>query len=130
MKNLLKKLEKSYCKFKNNFFRENIETELMQKLLSEFSTKKAEDLFSNGKYNMDLFQYALNKVCEEERKEREEQKKKNGETEEVGFFSNVYDKLTSVKSWGYLTLVFVLISLGLVSYNIFSRGRSLPNIKI
>lgn len=102
----------------------------MKKLLSEFSTKKAEDLFSNGKYNMDLFQYALNKVCEEERKEREEQKKKNGEKEEVGFFGYIIEKLTSAKSWGYLTLVFVLISLGIVSYNIFSRGRSLPGVKI
>ncbi len=43
-------------------FRVYLKEELFKKTLLKFCTKSAEEVFSKGKYNPELFQYALKKV--------------------------------------------------------------------
>ncbi len=53
-----------------------LEDDTLLKLIDEFKFNICEDVFGDGNFNFELFQYALEKIFEEERKEQEEEEKR------------------------------------------------------
>lgn len=52
-----------------------LDNEEFTRLIDEYKSKVCETVFSNGNFNIELFQYAIEKVFGEERKEEEEREK-------------------------------------------------------
>jgi hypothetical protein len=73
-----------------------------------------EDIFSEGNYNFELFQYCLEKVFEDQRKEKEEEEKRiEAERPRTTYFQRVKNSNFYI----FVTLAIVVISLGMIMTN-------------
>lgn len=96
--------------------------ERLGKILEDIKFKKCEDTFSDGNYNFELFQYALEKVFEEERKIKEEEKRREEASRpKVSFFQTIKGSNYS----GYFSILLIIFSLGIIGahYKIYSSSN-------
>ena len=76
--------------------------------------KIADDIFGNGNYNFALYKYALEKVCEEERKEKDQIERKLNESKpKVSFFENLKN-----------SNLYFFISFGIILFTVFLTTAS------
>ncbi len=90
-------------------------------MIEEFKFRLCEETFSEGDFNFELFQYALEKVFEEDRKIQEEEEAKN-KPQEVSWF-------TSIKNSSFMKYFsggVVLLSIGSIGvhYYLYSSSAS------
>jgi hypothetical protein len=82
-----------------------------------------EEIFSEGNYNFELFQYCLEKVFEDQRKVKEEEEKRiEAERPKVSFFQSFKNSNFYI----FITLALVVVSFGLI-INVYLN--SLPKLK-
>ena len=104
-----------------------------KKMLDDPNTKKiierqrmniCEYIFSHGKYNIELYKYALDKVFEEDRiKMEEEEKKKEALRPKVSWI----DYLRNISKGNfhiYLSICFVVFTLGAIGLQIYSSSTT------
>jgi phage antirepressor YoqD-like protein len=73
-----------------------------------------EEIFAEGNYNFELFNYCLEKVFEEQRKEKEEEERRlEAERPKVSFFQNVKNS----KFYIFVTFAIIVFSMGLLATN-------------
>ena len=120
----------SYDKFKfyYNFEFDNIDPKAINRLNEEekrmindenkydFYLKRimhfCENIYSNGYYNLDVFQYSLETVLEEEMKEKEKQKKEEEKLKpKMKLFDKFLMKISKGKLGVYITICFILLTL-------------------
>lgn len=83
-------------------------------LINEHRYKIADDKFGNGNYNFALYKYALEKVCEDDRKVKEETERKLNESRpKVSFFENYKN-----------SNLYFFISLGIIFFTVFISASS------
>jgi len=99
-----------------------IKEEEIIKLVDEFKYKLCEDTFSEGNYNFQLFQYALEKVFEEERKVREEEERIIEESKpKVSWLA----KISKSKFTVYLGAGLIVFSMGMVASHYYMYSGSI-----
>jgi hypothetical protein len=92
------------------------------KLVDEFKYKLCEDTFSEGNYNFQLFQYALEKIFEEERKEREEEERRIEESKpKVSLWAKIKKSTFTV----YLGAGIIVFSVGMVASHYYLYSNSI-----
>jgi hypothetical protein len=73
----------------NDEEKEQLNNEDFQSYFNFYRFKECEDIFSNYKYNFELFKYALEKVFEEERKLRDEKEAMQKSQEKPGGYNTL-----------------------------------------
>lgn len=88
----------------------------MIKLIDEYKFKICEDIFGEGNYNFELFQYALEKIFEEDRKIREEEERLEEEKNpKISWLQSVKNS----KFAKYLSGGLVLFSIGTIGFQYY-----------
>ena len=98
------------------------------KLIDEFKYKLCEDIFSDGNFNFELFQYALEKVFEEQRKIEEEEERQLEESRPKVSWLESIRKSSFIK---YLSGGIMLLSIGSIGvhYYLYSSSSLGPFFK-
>ena len=95
--------------------------ETFLKLIEEFKFKLCEDIFGEGNFNFELFQYALEKVFEEERKVQEEEERLLEESQpKVSWYSRI-TKSNFIK---YISGGVILLSVGSIGVHYYLYSSS------
>ncbi|MCQ2821329.1 MAG: hypothetical protein MJ252_29055, partial [archaeon] len=100
-------------KVKQNLTEEEIsllENEECQKYIDEYKCKACENIFSDGNFNLELFQYALEKVFGEERKEEEEREKEEEAKRPKVSWMEWIGNISKGNFGFYFTIFFVIVS--------------------
>lgn len=99
---------------------ESLEDDLFQDFVNDYKFRACEETFSNYKYNFELFKYALEKIFEDERKEREKEEMKKPKVSYFSSFKNLFTGKDS-SSWIFiiLTVVFFLSTAGYIGFSGF-----------
>jgi len=91
------------------------------KYLNDYKMRTADDIFGNGNYNFPLYKYALEKICEEERKEREKEEEiLRASQPQISFFERVKNS----NFYLIASVGIILFTVGLVisQYVFYSKG--------
>ena len=127
---------KFFYKFKLNELDPKIKNQLTpeeQKLLDEgdlgryideYKYKVCENVFSEGNYNIELFQYALEKVFEEERKAEEEKEKEEEAKRPKVSWSQYLLNITKSNYTIYFSIFFVICSFAAIAAQYFMYSDS------
>lgn len=101
-----------------------LEDDTMLKLIDEFKFKLCEDVFGEGNFNFELFQYALEKIFDEERKQQEEEERRIEESRPKVSWLESIKKSNFIKylSGGIITLSIGSIGLHYYLYSSSSIG--------
>jgi len=93
-------------------------------IIDEFRYKNADNIFGEGNYNFALYKYALEKVCDEERKEKEEiEKAANAGKPSVSFFS--FENYKNSNLYLFISMGIILFTLILAGVNYYyAQGGS------
>jgi hypothetical protein len=76
-----------------------------------------EDIFAEGNYNFELFQYCLEKVFEDQRKVKEEEEKRiEAERPKTNYFAWTKNSNFYI----FVTIAMVIVSLGMIATNYFN----------
>lgn len=105
-----------------------ISEDLFIKLISEFSTKHAEDTFNSAKFNFQLFQYALNHVCDEERKERE--KEEEMRLAALPPRKSYFEMVKSSSLSFYISVVVAIFAVGMIGMTYYTHSFKTPNFNV
>lgn len=98
-----------------------LKDETMIKLIDEFKFKICEDIFGEGNFNFELFQYCLEKVFEEERKQEEEEERLLEESRpKVGWLESI-KKSNFIK---YLSGGVIALSVGSIGLHYYLYSSS------
>jgi hypothetical protein len=93
-------------------------------LLDDIRYRRCDDTFSNGNYNFQLFQYALEKIFEDERKIKEEEEKREEESRpKTSWFSSIRKSNVSI----IFSVVMIVFSLGVLGFHY--KMYSVPDMK-
>jgi hypothetical protein len=104
--------------------RQILKDETFLKLIDEFKFKICEDTFGEGNFNFELFQYALEKIFEEERKiQEEEEERVEASKPKVSWFESI-SKSSFLK---YFTGGVVLLSIGSIGVHYYLYSSSAFN---
>lgn len=103
---------------------ESLEDELYQDFVNDYKFRACEDIFSNYKYNFELFKYALEKIFEDERKERDKEELKKPKVSYFSYIKNLFSGKDS-NSWIFIVLTIVFF-LSTAAYLGFSGFGSKP----
>jgi hypothetical protein len=98
----------------NNFMR----------IIDQHKARICEDIFGSGDYNIELFQYALEKVFEEERKEQEAKEKEEEAKRPKVTWSQYLMNLTKSNFSVYLSIAFVILSIFAIGAQFYFYGGS------
>ena len=98
----------------NNFMR----------IIDQHKARICEDIFGSGDYNIELFQYALEKVFEEERKEQEAKEKEEEAKRPKVTWSQYLMNLTKSNFSVYLSIAFVVLSIFAIGAQFYFYGGS------
>lgn len=104
--NLDPKLE-SRISQENPELHELLSDDLFQDFVNDYRFRACEEVFSNYNYNFELFKYALEKIFDDERKEKEKEEAKNPKPSFFSNFSFTYSK--GGKNWIYIMFTITLI---------------------
>lgn len=94
------------------------------KLIDEYKFKVCENVFGDGNYNIELFQYALEKVFEEERKAEEEREKAEEALKPKVSWSQYLCNITKSNYVKYFSALFILLSIGAIIAQYFMYSGS------
>lgn len=98
-----------------------LEDETLIKLIDEFKFKICEDVFGEGNFNFELFQYALEKIFEEERKEQEEEEKRIEASKPK---ISIWESISKSNFFKILTGGVVLLSIGSLGAHYYMYASS------
>ena len=82
-------------------------------------------IFSNGKFNLELYKYALDKVFEEYRQQIEEEKKKEEALRPKVSWSEYLLKISKGNFGIYLSICFILFTIGAIGFQFYSSGSAM-----
>jgi len=92
-------------------------------LINQFKFKTADSIFGDGNYNFALYKYALEKVCEEERKVKEEKEKEIAASQPKTSIFSYFEISKNSNMYLFITLGVVMFTMFLVGANYyFSMG--------
>jgi hypothetical protein len=105
-----------------------LEDDTMIKIVDELKFKICEDIFGSGNFNFELFQYALERVFEEERKQEEEEQKRLELSKPKVSWLTAISKSNFLK---YLTGGVALFSIGTIGahYYLYSTSSAASYFK-
>lgn len=98
-------------------------------MINSYKFKQAEDIFSNGNYNFELYKYALDKIFGEEAKEREleEEKLLASQPKSSWSIQSLLQPLFSSKFSLILTSCLIIFSLSMLGINYKLYSSNMPN---
>ena len=82
-------------------------------------------IFSNGKFNLELYKYALDKVFEEYRLKMEEEKKKEEALKPKVSWSEYLLKISKGNFGIYLSICFIVFTIGAIGFQFYSSGSAM-----
>ena len=82
-------------------------------------------IFSNGKFNLELYKYALDKVFEEYRVKMEEERKKEEALKPKVSWSEYLLKISKGNFGIYLSICFVIFTIGAIGFQFYSSGSAM-----
>ena len=82
-------------------------------------------IFSNGKFNLELYKYALDKVFEEYRQQIEEEKKKEEALRPKVSWSEYLLKISKGNFGIYLSICFILFTIAAIGFQFYSSGSAM-----
>lgn len=86
---------------------------------------KANDIFGEGNYNFALYKYALEKVCGEEAKQREEEEKRVIESMPK---ISIFQKFKNSNLYIIMSIGIAVLTVGLIASNYYnSSGNIYPS---
>ena len=114
--------EDKYNKFN---LRNKLKDENFLRLVNDYKLNTSSDIFGNGNYNFELYRYALDKIMEEERKEKDEEEKRIYESQpKFSLFEKVKNSnIYYLFSFGVVLFTFIILASGYFNY--FSVPRSI-----
>lgn len=91
--------------------------------INTYKFKLANDIFGDGKYNFALYKYALEKVCDEERKERDEEERRVQESQPK---VSIFDRFKNSNLYLFVSIGIIVftISIAAANYYLYSQGAS------
>ena len=81
-------------------------------------------IFGNGKFNLELYKYALDKVFEEYRLKMEEERKKEEAMRPKVSWSEYLMKISKGNFGIYLSICFILFTIGAIGFQFYSSGSA------
>ena len=81
-----------------------------------------EYIFGNGKFNLELYRYALDKVFGEYREQMEEKRKKEEALKPKVSWSEYLLKISKSNFGIYLSICFILFTIGAIGFQFYSSG--------
>jgi hypothetical protein len=78
---------------------------------------KANDIFGEGNYNFALYKYALEKVCEEEAKQREEEERRIAESMPK---VSILQKFKNSNLYIVISIGIAVLTIGLIASNYYN----------
>ena len=94
------------------------------RIIDQHKARICEDIFGSGDYNIELFQYALEKVFEEERKEQEKKEKEEEAKKPKVTWSQYLMNITKSNMSVYLSIAFVILSAIAIGAQFYFYGGS------
>jgi hypothetical protein len=94
--------------------------------LDEYKYKVCEHVFSEGNYNIQLFQYALEKVFEEDRKEQEEREKEEEALRPKVSWSEKIANVFKGNVGMYISIVFMVCTIAAILGHYFMYSGNIP----
>ena len=98
------------------------------RIIDQHKARICEDIFGSGDYNIELFQYALEKVFEEERKEQEAKEKEEEAKKPKVTWSQYLMNITKSNLSVYLSIAFVILSAIAIGAQFYFYGGSASKI--
>ena len=83
-----------------------------------------DSIFGNGKFNLELYKYALDKVFEEYRIKMEEEKKREEAMRPKVSWSEYLMKISKGNFGIYLSICFILFTIGAIGFQFYSSGSA------
>ena len=83
-----------------------------------------EYIFIHGKFNAELFKYALDKILEEDQKKLEEKRKKEEALRPKVSWSEYLMKISKGNFGIYLSVCFIILTFGAIGFQIYSSNAS------
>ena len=121
-----KKISKKIFENLSDEEKEILNDEKCKKLIDECKYKICEDIFSEGNYNFELFHHCLEKVFEEERKQKEEEEKRlEAERPKVSFIQSVKNS----RFYKFLSFGLILFSVGMIMMHYYMYLPNTPGFK-
>jgi len=90
------------------------------KIIERQRANICEYIFSHGKYNLELYKYALDKIFEEDRVKMEEERKKEEALRPKVSWSEYLMKISKGNFGVYLSICFIVFTLGAIGLQIYS----------
>ena len=81
-------------------------------------------IFGNGKFNLELYRYALDKVFEEYRLKMEEERKKEEALRPKVSWGEYLTKISKGNFGIYLSICFILFTIGAIGFQFYSSGSA------
>ena len=94
----------------------------INKLIQRQKANICEFIFGNGKFNLELYKYALDKVFEEYRVQMEEKRKKEEALKPKVTWSEYLMKISKSNFGIYLSICFILFTIGAIGFQFYSSG--------
>ena len=93
--------------------------------ITDYKNRTAGDIFGDGNYNFALYKYALEKVCEAERNERDEEERRLQESQpKVSFLQGFKNSNFYV----FITTGIVIFTLAMIAANYYFYAGSTPSV--
>ena len=94
------------------------------KIIERQRANICEYLFSHGNYNLELYKYALDKIFEEDRVKMEEERKKEEALKPKVSWSQYLTKISKGNFGIYLSICFIVFTVGAIGLQIYSSSAS------
>ena len=95
-----------------------------QKSIEHQKANICDYIFGNGKFNLELYKYALDKVFEEYRQKMEEERKKEEALRPKVSWSEYLTKISKGNFGIYLSICFILFTIGAIGFQFYSSGSA------
>ena len=92
------------------------------KLIEKYRANICEYIFGHGNFNLELYRFALEKIFDEERKKMEEEKKKEEALKPKFSLTQYLLKITKGNFGIYLSICFIIFTLGAIGFQMFGSG--------
>lgn len=103
-------------KYNNILIRNAFQDEDIILLINDFKYRVANEIFGEGKFNFALYNYALEKVCEQERNDKDKEKIR---LEECIRKVSILNRLKNSKLYFFITIGLLVITLSFVAMNYY-----------
>ena len=95
-----------------------------QKSIEHQKANICDYIFGNGKFNLELYKYALDKVFEEYRQKMEKKRKKEEALRPKVSWSEYLMKISKGNFGIYLSICFILFTIGAIGFQFYSSGSA------